>query len=78
MEPERSHGTPTVVTHRLAPDVFYFDNPAFRARIGKAVPFVTDDGPTTQLPVTARVNFGTDASSRFVGRDSAQVATRVP
>jgi hypothetical protein len=78
MEPERSHGTATVFTHRLAPEVFYFDNPNFRARIGTTVPFETDDGQTIQLAVTARVNFGNDVSPRFVGRDSAQVATRIP
>ncbi len=77
MEPERGDGTATVFTHRLAPDVFYFDNPNFRARIGTTVPFVTDDGATIQMPVTARVNFGNDVSARFVGRDSAQVATRI-
>ena len=27
MEPEREDGTATVITHRLAPVVFYFDNP---------------------------------------------------
>lgn len=78
MEPEREDGTATVFTHRLAPATFYFDNPNFRARIGTTVPFVTDAGQTIQLPVTARVNFANDVSPRFVGRDSAQVATRIP
>ena len=77
MEPERSDGTATRITHTLGPDVFYFDNPAFRARIGTTVPFVTDSGETIQLPVTARINFGSDRSAKFVGRDSAQVATRI-
>ena len=78
MEPEREDGTATVITHRLAPDVFYFDNPNFRARIGTSVPFITDTDETIQMPVPARVNFGNDLSPRFVGRDSAQVATRLP
>ena len=30
-----------------------------------------------QMAVTARVNFANDVSPRFVGRDSAQVATRI-
>ena len=77
MEPERADGTPTVFTHRLAPGTFYFDNPNFRARIGTTVPFVTDTGQTIQMPVTARVNFANDVSPKFVGRDSAQVATRI-
>jgi hypothetical protein len=76
-QPERADGTATVFTHRLAADVFYFDNPNFRARIGTTVPFVTDTGETIQMPVTARVNFGNDVSPSFVGRDSAQVATRL-
>ncbi len=77
MEPEREDGTATTITHVLAPAVFYFDNPRFRERIGTTVPFVTEDGRTIQMPVTARVNFGNRTSARFVGRDSAQVATRI-
>lgn len=77
MEPEREDGTATVFTHVLAPEVFYFDNPRFRERIGTTLPFVTDTGQTLQIPVTARVNFGNGTSSKFVGRDSAQVATRI-
>jgi hypothetical protein len=38
---------------------------------------VTDTGETLQLPVTARVNFGSTTAPRLVGRDSAQVATRI-
>jgi len=78
MEAEREDGTPTIYTHRLAPDVFYFDNPNFRALIGTTVPFVTDTGETIQMEVPARVNFGNDFSEDFVGRDSAQVAERLP
>lgn len=77
MEPERDDNQPTIFTHTLAPSTFYFDNPNFRQRIGTTVPFVTDDGTVIQMPVTARVNFGNDSSAKFVGRDSAQVATRV-
>ena len=58
MEAERADGTPTIFTHRLAPDVFYFDNPNFRALLGTTVPFVTDTGETIQMPVPTRVNFG--------------------
>jgi hypothetical protein len=68
MEPERSDGQPTVFTHVLGPDAFYYDNPNFRARIGEVL-----NGTT----VTARVNFGIDGASRFVGRDSSQEATRL-
>src|SRR5690349_1115547 len=72
MEPSRADGATTRITHTLGPDVFYYDNPNFRAREGEALPF--RDGTVT---VTPRINFGTDLSSRFVGRDSPQVATRV-
>jgi hypothetical protein len=78
MEPEREDGTATVFTHTLAPGVFFFDNPRFRERIGTTVPFVLTNGTVIQLPVEARVNFGNDFSRRFVGRDSAQVAERLP
>jgi hypothetical protein len=54
MEPERSDGTATIFTHTLAPGAFYFDNPNFRQRIGTTVPFVTDDGTTIAMPVTAK------------------------
>ena len=77
MEPSRTDGGKTVVTHRLAASAFYYDNPNFRARIGTTVPFVEKDGSITQLPVTARVNIGSDIAPRFVGRDSTQVATRI-
>ena len=78
MEPEREDGTPTIITHTLAPETFYFDNPNFRALLGTTVPFITDTGETIQMEVPARVNFGNDFSRNFVGRDSAQVAERVP
>lgn len=72
MEVERTDGAATRVTHVLAPGVFYYDNPNFRARQGDAVPF-----KNTTVTVTPRINIGNDASARFVARDSAQVATRV-
>ena len=89
MEPQRSDGTTTRVTHTLATSTtpgltpFYFDNPRFRARVGQflgsgCTSVVT--GPPGQfcVQVTARVNIANDVSSRFVARDSSQVATRVP
>jgi hypothetical protein len=72
MEPERADGTATRITHTLGPDVFYFDNPNFRAREGDVLPF-----KDTTVTVAARINFASDRSSKFVGRDSPQVATRV-
>jgi hypothetical protein len=89
MEPERSDGTSTRVTHTLAQSStpgltpFYFDNPNFRARVGQflgsgCTSVVT--GPPGQfcVAVATRVNIANDLSRRFVARDSAQVATRVP
>ena len=89
MEPERSDGTRTRVTHTLAQSTtpgltpFYFDNPNFRARVGQ---FLGDDctsivtGPpsTFCVQVGTRVNIANDLSRRFVARDSSQVADRVP
>lgn len=89
MEPQRSDGTTTRVTHTLATSTtpgltpFYFDNPNFRARVGQflgsgCTSIVT--GPPGQfcVQVTTRVNIANDVSPRFVARDSSQVATRVP
>jgi hypothetical protein len=83
MEPQRADGTRTRIVHRLADSAFYYDNPNFRARLGQ---FLGSDctsiqtGPPSKfcVRVTPRVNIGNDVSSRFVVRDSAQVATRVP
>ena len=72
MEPERGDGTTTRVTHTLGAAAFYFDNPNFRAREGEVVPY-----KDTTIVVPARINFATDPSPSFVGRDSPQVATRV-
>jgi hypothetical protein len=71
MEPERGDGDTTLFTHVLAPGVFYFDNPNFRAREGDLVPY-----KDTLIPVPARVNIANDVSNKFVARDSAQVADR--
>ena len=72
MEPQRADGTATRITHTLAGEAFYFDNPNFRAREGDVVPF-----KDTTVTVTPRINFANDVSRKFVGRDSPQVATRV-
>ena len=78
MEAEREDEQPTLFTHTLATSAqnanltpFYFDNRRFREREGDVVPF-----GTATIVVPARVNIGNDFSSRFVGRDSAQLATR--
>ena len=89
MEPEREDGTATRFVHRLAgpevkgPTPFYFDNPNFRARIGDFLGSgctSVETGPPGQfcVAVSARVNIANDFSPKFVVRDSAQVATRVP
>jgi hypothetical protein len=83
MEPERADGTRTRFVHRLAPSAFYYDNPRFRRHLGE---FLGADctSPVTGPPgrfcvqVKPRVNIGNDVSRRFVVRDSAQVADRVP
>lgn len=72
MEPERGDNTATRITHTLADGIFYFDNPNFREREGDVVPF-----KDTTVTVAPRINFANDTSARFVGRDSAQVATRI-
>ena len=38
MEPARADGTATVFTHLLGDDVFYFDNPNVRDRLGENLP----------------------------------------
>jgi hypothetical protein len=82
MEPEREDGGTTDITHVLAtaaaPEgaqttVFYFDNPNFRAREGDVVPY-----KDTTVVVSTRVNLANDFSPKFVGRDSPQVAQRIP
>jgi hypothetical protein len=71
-EPARVDGTSTRFTVTLASNAgqltpFYFDNRNFRNREGDALPF-----RNTTIIVKARINFGNDFSSRFVGVDSPQ------
>lgn len=78
MEPQRSDGTATLITHNLADAPgnrlpFYFDNANFRAREGDEVPY-----KDTTVVVSARINIANDFSRRFVARDSPQVAERIP
>lgn len=73
MEPSRSDGANTVITHILGDDVFFFDNPNFRNRNGEQFQF----DATTILTVTPRINLGSDVSRALVGRDSPQEATRI-
>jgi hypothetical protein len=82
MEPERSDGTRTRIVHRLAASAFYYDNPNFRARLGRFLGSECTSpvtGPASQfcVRVTPRVNIGNDLSAKFAVRDSAQVATRI-
>lgn len=77
MEIEREDGRSTRVRHVLASEVFYFDNPNFRAREGDVVPFSNAAGETQNITITPRINFGSDTSALLVGRDSPQAATRV-
>jgi len=87
MEVSRGDGTRTRITHTLAQNngalsAFYFDNPNFRAQVGQ---FLGADctsvttGPPSQfcVKVATRVNIGNGFSSKLVGRDSPQVATRI-
>jgi opacity protein-like surface antigen len=89
MEPERSDGTATRITHTLASSTttgvtpFYFDNANFRARVGQFLGSgctSVQTGPPGQfcVQVGTRVNIANGLSPRFVARDSAQVATRLP
>lgn len=72
MEPERADQSATLFTHVLAPEAFYFDNGNFRQREGDVVPY-----KDTTILVPSRINFGNEFSSKFVGRDSTQVAERL-
>jgi hypothetical protein len=89
MEPERGDGTRTRIVHTLATGgtagltPFYFDNPRFRARVGQflgseCTSVVTGPPSRFCVQVSTRVNIGNGISSKFVARDSAQVAERVP
>jgi hypothetical protein len=82
MEPERGDGTRTRIVHRLAASAFYFDNSNFRAKLGQFLGSTCTSVRTGRpsqfcVRVTPRVNIGNTVSSKFVVRDSAQVATRV-
>jgi opacity protein-like surface antigen len=88
MEPERSDGTATRITHTLASSTttgvtpFYFDNANFRARVGQFLGSgctSVQTGPPGQfcVQVGTRVNIANGLSPRFVARDSSQVATRL-
>jgi hypothetical protein len=88
VEVERDDLTATIFTHILGDGIFYYDNPNVRDLLGENLPCsgVLPDGtpvvcnganPDGTVTVTARVNFGNDFSSKFVGRDSPQVATRI-
>jgi hypothetical protein len=89
MEPERSDRTRTRIVHTLAsssnPQLrpFYFDNPRFRARVGQFLGSECTNvrtGPPSRfcVQVDTRVNIANNLSPKFVARDSAQVAERVP
>jgi hypothetical protein len=89
MEPERGDGTRTRIVHTLATSAtpgltpFYFDNPRFRARVGQflgseCTSAVTGPASRFCVQVSTRTNIGNGLSPRFVARDSAQVAERVP
>ncbi len=80
MEPERGDGTATDIVHTLGADVFYFNNPNFGPP-PPPLPLCPAGGPftpaCTPVPITPRVNFATDFSRSFVGRDSPQSATKI-
>ena len=80
MEPERGDGSTTDIVHTLGPNVFYFNNPNFGPP-PPPLPLCPSAGPftpaCTPVPITPRVNFATDISSSFVGRDSPQSATKI-
>jgi hypothetical protein len=89
MEVARADDKATVFTHVLADGIFYFDNPNVRDRLGERIPCsgVLPDGTLVScvganadgtVTVTARVNFANDVSTKFVGRDSSQLAVRIP
>jgi hypothetical protein len=88
MEPARGDATRTRIVHTLANPggtltPFYYDNPEFRARAGQYLGSActsTVTGPPSQfcVRVSTRTNIGNDVSARFVARDSAQLAERVP
>ena len=83
MEPARGDGARTRIVHTLADSAFYYDNPAFRAQLGRWLGSgcaSAETGPAGQfcVRVSPRVNIGSDGAPGLVLRDSAQVAARVP
>jgi hypothetical protein len=80
MEPERGDGATTDIVHTLGAGVFYFNNPNFGPP-PPPLPLCPSGGPftpsCTPVPITPRVNFATDFSKTFVGRDSPQSATKI-
>ena len=83
MEPERGDNGRTRTIHTLANGIFHYDNPNFRANLGKFLGSNCSSeatGPPSQfcVRVTPRVNIGSDIQPKLVLRDSAQVATRIP
>ena len=80
MEPERGDGGATDIVHTLGGNVFYFNNPNFGPP-PPPLPLCPAGGPftpsCTPIPITPRVNFATDISRSFVGRDSPQSATKI-
>jgi hypothetical protein len=80
MEPERGDGSTTDFVHTLGPQVFYFNNPNFGPP-PPPLPLCPAGGPFTKnctpIPITPRVNFATDISRTFVGRDSPQSAAKI-
>ena len=90
MEPERGDGTRTRIVHTLANPAsaqmrpFYFDNPRFRARdrVSSSAMTAPASRPARRAGSACRsrtrTNIGNDFSRKFVARDSAQVAERVP
>jgi hypothetical protein len=80
LEAERADGTATDFTHVVGPMVFYFNNPKFGPP-PPPLPLCPAGGPftpsCTPVPITPRVNYGSDVAPSFVGRDSAQDATKI-
>ena len=80
LEAERADDTPTDFTHVVGPMVFYFSNPRFGPP-PPPLPLCPAGGPftpsCTPVPITPRVNYGSDVAPAFVGRDSAQDATKI-
>ncbi len=80
MEPERGDGSTTDIVHTLGAGVFYFNNPNFGPP-PPPLPLCPSGGPftpaCTPIPIVPRVNFASDLSKTFVGRDSPQSATKI-